>query len=86
MPRHSALEIRKIISMGLALGSLSRFITRSYMYNALLQTRCSWLDLSVEAITEVQFWIECEHTLLGIAGCYYQLQTRILVHVHVIHE
>ena len=57
--RQLASLVGKIISMGLALGPISRFMTRSM--NALLQTRfawCSWLELSVEARTELQFWVE----------------------------
>ena len=48
--------IGKIIAMGLALGPISRFMTRS-MY-ALLQTRSAWcslLELSVEARIELEF-------------------------------
>ena len=54
--------IGKIIAMGLALGPISRFMTRS-MY-ALLQTRSAWcslLELSVGARTELEFWAESLH-------------------------
>eukprot|EP00731_Ephydatia_muelleri_P023446 Em0015g1029a len=54
--------IGKIIAMGLALGPISRFMTRS-MY-ALLQTRSAWcslLELSVEARIELEFWAESLH-------------------------
>ena len=52
-----ASVIGKIISMGLALGPVSRFKTRS-MY-ALLMTRLAWcsiLPLSAEARAEMEFW------------------------------
>ena len=55
--RCPASLIGKIIAIGLALGPISRLMTRS-MY-ALLQTRSAWcslLELSVGARTELEFW------------------------------
>ena len=58
--RHLASIVGKIISMGLAIGPVSRFMTRS-MY-ALLETRNSWgegLEISPEARHELKFWEAC---------------------------
>ena len=55
--RSLASIIGKIISMGLAVGPVSRFMTRS-LY-AVLESRVAWcelLTLSVEAQNELQFW------------------------------
>ena len=52
--------IGKIISMGLAIGPVSRFMSRS-LY-AVLSNRHSWsehLELTVEAQTELKFWARC---------------------------
>ena len=49
--------VGKIISMGLAIGPIARFMTRN-LY-ALLETRYAWcehLHLNVEAIKELEFW------------------------------
>ena len=51
--------VGKIISMGLALGPIARFMTRE-LY-ALLHKRYAWcdrLELTAEAKFELQFWIE----------------------------
>ena len=54
--RMLAKIVGKIISMGLAIGPVSRFMTRS-LY-ALLETRLSWCDrlMSPEAWEELKFW------------------------------
>ena len=52
--------VGKIISLGLAIGPVSRFMTRS-LY-ALLESRAAWCDhliLSTEARTELEFWDNC---------------------------
>ena len=52
--------VGKIISLGLAMGPISRFMTRS-LY-ALLESRAAWCDcliLSTEARTELEFWDNC---------------------------
>ena len=52
--------VGKIVAMSLALGSLSRFMTRA-LY-AMLQGRNTWCDMLVitpEAKVELQFWVEC---------------------------
>ena len=56
--RRLASIIGKIISMGLAIGPVSRFMTRSVY--AALEARQSWCDLlrlSPEARTELEFWV-----------------------------
>ena len=52
--------VGKIIAISLALGSLSRFITRTL--NAVLQCRITWCDILVitpDAKEKLQFWLEC---------------------------
>ena len=52
--------VGKIISLGLAIGPVSRFMTRS-LYQ-LLESRAAWCDrlvLSLEAQTELEFWDNC---------------------------
>ena len=52
-----ASVVGKIIAMGLAIGPLTRFMTRS-LY-ATIEARCSWCDrlqLSPEAEYELNFW------------------------------
>ena len=58
--RELASIVGKIISMGLAIGPVSRFMTRS-MYS-LLETRDTWYDLleiSADAHRELEFWKAC---------------------------
>ena len=53
----------KIISMGIALGPVSRFMTRN-LY-ALLDSRYAWCDvLKVwpKAHMELEFWVNCLHS------------------------
>ena len=55
-----ACLVGKIISLGLAIGPISRFMTRS-LY-ALLESRFAWCDcltLSSEARAELDFWDSC---------------------------
>ena len=55
--RTLASIVGRIISMGLAFGPISRFMTRS-LY-AVLESRCAWcemLTLSSEAREELNFW------------------------------
>lgn len=55
-----ACLIGKIISLGLAVGPISRFMTRS-LY-ALLESRSAWCDrlsMSTEAHAELEFWYNC---------------------------
>ena len=55
--RTLASIVGRIISMGLAFGPISRFMTRS-LY-AVLESRCAWcemLTLSAEAREELNFW------------------------------
>ena len=57
MARHLASILGKIISMSIAFGLVSRFMTRS-LY-AVLESRQSWWDplqLSIEAQAELMFW------------------------------
>ena len=58
--RKIASIIGQIISMGLAIGPVSRFMTRS-LYATLESRRawCEWLCLSPEAWNEIAFWQEC---------------------------
>ena len=58
--RRLASIIGQIIAMGLAIGPISRFMTRC-LY-ALLESRQTWCDqllLSPEARDEIVFWEEC---------------------------
>ena len=55
--RTLASIVGRIISMGLAFGTISRFMTRS-LY-AVLESRCAWcemLTLSSQAREELNFW------------------------------
>ena len=58
--RELASIVGKIISMGLAIGPVSRFLTRSIY--SLLETRDTWYDLleiSADAHRELEFWKAC---------------------------
>ena len=55
-----ACLVGKIISLGLAIGAVSRFMTRS-LYSA-LESRVAWCDkivLSSDARAELEFWDKC---------------------------
>ena len=57
---HFFTLVGKIISMGLAIGPVSRFMTRSVY--SLLETRDTWYDLleiSADAHRELEFWKAC---------------------------
>ena len=60
--KHIASIVGKIISMGIALGPVSRFMTRN-LY-ALLDSRSAWCDVlrvSPQARMELEFWVNCLH-------------------------
>ncbi|KAL5463210.1 hypothetical protein EMCRGX_G032089 [Ephydatia muelleri] len=54
--------VGRIISMGIALGPVSRFMTRN-LY-AVLESRYAWcdvLEVSPQARAELEFWVDCLH-------------------------
>eukprot|EP00731_Ephydatia_muelleri_P022428 Em0015g11a len=55
--------VGRIISMGIALGPVSRFMTRN-LY-AVLESRYAWcdvLEVSPQARAELEFWVDCLHS------------------------